>query len=53
MVEAVLRARRRRAVERMAVAAVGYAAMGWPVCAGANPPGRPHHRGRDEPVVFL
>ncbi len=42
MVEAVLRARRRRAVERMAVAAVGYAAMGWPVCAGADPPGRPH-----------
>jgi len=45
MVEAVLRARRRRAVERMAVAAAGYAAMGWPVCAGAYPPGRPHHAG--------
>jgi hypothetical protein len=39
MVEAVLR-RRRRAEERMAVAAERYAAMGWPVCAGAYPPGR-------------
>lgn len=45
MVEAVLRARRRRAVERMAVAAVGYAAMGWPVCAGAHLPGRSHYAG--------
>jgi len=45
MVEAVLRVRRRRAVERMAVAAVGYAAMGWPVCAGAYPPGRSHDAG--------
>ena len=42
MVETVLRRGRRRAVERMAVAAAGYAAMGWPVCAGAHPPGRPH-----------
>lgn len=41
MVETVLRARRRRAGERMAVAAASYAAMGWPVCAGAYPPGRP------------
>src|ERR1039457_3345654 len=45
MVEAVLRSRRRRAVERMAVAAAGYAAMGWPVCAGAYPPGRSQHAG--------
>jgi Bifunctional DNA primase/polymerase, N-terminal len=40
MVEAVLRSRRRRAVERMAVAAARYAEMGWPVCVGAYPPGR-------------
>jgi hypothetical protein len=40
MVEAVLRSRRRRAVERMAVAATRYAEMGWPVCVGAYPPGR-------------
>jgi len=45
MVETVLRSRRRkaverRAVERMAVAAARYAAMGWPVCVGAYPPGR-------------
>ena len=40
MVEAVLRSRRRRAEERMAVAAERYAAMGWPVCAGTYPPGR-------------
>ncbi|HEY7143442.1 MAG TPA: bifunctional DNA primase/polymerase [Streptosporangiaceae bacterium] len=45
MVEAVLRSRRRRAGERMAVAAAGYAAIGWPVCAGAYPPGRPHRAG--------
>jgi hypothetical protein len=41
MVEAVLRRARRRAVERMAVAAAEYAALGWPVCLGAYPPGRP------------
>jgi len=41
MVDTMLRRGRRRAVERMAVAAAGYAAMGWPVCAGAHPPGRP------------
>ena len=41
MVETVLRSRRRRAVERMAVAAASYAALGWPVCAGAYLPGRP------------
>ena len=45
MVETVLRTRRRRAVERMAVAAVSYAAIGWPVCAGAFPPGRPRQSG--------
>jgi len=43
MVEAVLRRSRRRAAGRNAVAAAEYAAMGWPVCAGAYPPGRPHH----------
>ena len=41
MMDTVRRRGRRRAVERMAVAAAGYAAMGWPVCAGAHPPGRP------------
>ncbi len=39
MVEAVLRHRRRRAVGRTADAAVRYAALGWPVCPGAYPPG--------------
>src|SRR6204780_2820792 len=42
MVDTMRRRGRRRAVERMAVAAAGYAAMGWPVCAGAHLPGRPH-----------
>jgi hypothetical protein len=42
MADTVLRRGRRKAGERMAVAAAGYAAMGWPVCAGAYPPGRPH-----------
>ncbi len=41
MVDTMLRRGRRRALQRMAVAAAGYAAMGWPVCAGAHPPGRP------------
>jgi Bifunctional DNA primase/polymerase, N-terminal len=45
MVETVLRRGRRRAGERMAAAAAGYAAMGWPVCAGAYPPGRPQRGG--------
>jgi hypothetical protein len=45
MVETVLRSRRRRAVERMAVAAIRYAEMGWPVCAGAYPPGRAQRPG--------
>ena len=46
MVEAVLRRSRRRAVGRMmAAAAAEYAAMGWPVCAGAYPPGRSPHQG--------
>lgn len=35
MVDAVLRARRRRASGRQALAAARYAALGWPVCAGA------------------
>jgi hypothetical protein len=46
MVETVLRRGRRKAAERMAAAAAGYAAMGWPVCVGAYPPGRPQ-RGAD------
>lgn len=49
MVEAMLRSRRRRAVERMAVAAERYAELGWPVCAGAYPPdakARPGEAGR-------
>jgi bifunctional DNA primase/polymerase-like protein len=45
MVETVLRSRRRRAVERMAAAATRYAEMGWPVCAGAYPPGRAQRPG--------
>jgi hypothetical protein len=43
MVEAVLRRSRRRAVERMALAAAEYASMGWPVCVGAFPPTRQRH----------
>jgi Bifunctional DNA primase/polymerase, N-terminal len=39
LVEGVLRMRR-RAMGRTATAAVRYGAMGWPVCAGAFPPGR-------------
>jgi Bifunctional DNA primase/polymerase, N-terminal len=42
MVEAVQRRSRRRAAPR-AAAAAAYAAMGWPVCAGAYPPGRAQH----------
>jgi Bifunctional DNA primase/polymerase, N-terminal len=45
MVEAVLRRGRRRAVERMAAAAAGYAGLGWPVCLGAYPPGRAQRPG--------
>ena len=45
MVETVLRHRRRKAGQRAAVAAAGYAQMGWPVCAGAFPPGRPARAG--------
>lgn len=40
MVETVLRGRRRRAQERMALAAARYADLGWPVCPGAHPPDR-------------
>jgi hypothetical protein len=40
MVEAGLRVRRRRANERMGLAALRYTALGWPVCAGAQPRGR-------------
>jgi hypothetical protein len=44
VVETVLRRGRRRSVGRMAAAAAEYAAMGWPLCVGAYPPGRgqPH-----------
>ena len=42
MVQSVLRSRRRRAGERTALAALRYAALGWPVCAGAYPPPRGH-----------
>jgi hypothetical protein len=45
MVAPVLRRSQRRAVERMAVAAAEYAAMGWPVCLGAYPPGRAQRHG--------
>lgn len=47
MVETVLRRSRRRAVERMAVAAAEYAAMGWPVCLGAFPAALQHRRPRN------
>ncbi len=40
MVEAVLRGRRRRDNDRLALAASEYAARGWPVCPGAQPRGR-------------
>jgi hypothetical protein len=40
VVETVLRRGRRRSVGRMAAAAAEYAAMGWPMCVGAYPPGR-------------
>jgi hypothetical protein len=39
MVAPVLRRSRRRDAGRLAAAAVKYAAMGWPVCAGAHPMG--------------
>lgn len=50
MVEAALRRGRRRSAGRrsagrMVAAAIEYAAMGWPVCAGAYPPDRPHRHG--------
>ena len=47
MVETVLRRSRRRSVEKMAVAAAEYAAMGWPVCIGAFPPALQHRRLRN------
>ncbi len=42
MVQSVLRSRRRRAGERTALAALRYAALGWPVCTGTYPPPRGH-----------
>ncbi|HEX5190195.1 MAG TPA: bifunctional DNA primase/polymerase [Streptosporangiaceae bacterium] len=33
---AALGARRRKASEKLAIAALGYAALGWPVCQGAS-----------------
>jgi hypothetical protein len=53
MVEAVLRRSRRRAVERMAVAAAEYAAMGWPVCVGAYPAALHQHRRFQQPGELL
>lgn len=43
MVEAVLRPRRRKGSDQLALAALRYAALGWPVCAGARPTNS-HHR---------
>lgn len=40
MVETVLRGRRRRAQERLVVAAARYADLGWPVCPGSYLPDR-------------
>lgn len=48
MVEAAHRGRRRRAQERLALAAAQYAALGWPVCAGAYPPERGGQPGTSE-----
>ena len=48
MVEALLRPRRRRAGSAMGVAAARYAALGWPVCAGACQVDR-QHRGDRQP----
>jgi hypothetical protein len=45
VVETVLRRGRRRSVGRMAAAAAEYAAMGWPLCLGAYPPGRAQRHG--------
>jgi hypothetical protein len=45
LVQSVLRSRRRRAGERTALAALRYAALGWPVSAGAYPPRRGHRAG--------
>jgi hypothetical protein len=42
MTQAMLR-RGRRGVAGRAAAAAGYAAMGWPVCQGAYPPGDGRH----------
>jgi len=46
MVAPVLRRGRRREVGRLANAAAGYAALGWPVCLGAYPPGNAKTTGR-------
>lgn len=48
MVDAMLRRSRRKGSGRMGAAAVEYAAMGWPVCQGAQPrePLRRSHPGR-------
>jgi hypothetical protein len=49
MVEAVLRPRRRKASEKIAIAARGYAELGWPVCQGARIRGRGGLRGGGSP----
>ena len=46
MVAPVLRRSRRREGGRLAAAAAGYAARGWPVCQGAYPPGNAKTTGR-------
>jgi Bifunctional DNA primase/polymerase, N-terminal len=46
MVAPVLRRGRRREGGRLAAAAAGYAARGWPVCLGAYPPGDSEGHGR-------
>src|SRR5258708_9885690 len=45
MVEAVLWSRRRKGHGRMALAALRYAALGWPVCVGERPPDRQPEQG--------
>jgi hypothetical protein len=46
MVEALLRPRRRRPGGATAAAAAGYAALGWPICAGAGLVGGQHRADR-------
>jgi bifunctional DNA primase/polymerase-like protein len=50
MVEAVLRRGRGGDAGRLAAAAAGYAAMGWPVCPGAYPRGHDGRARRQSPT---